>query len=197
MASTSSDATNTEPGCATIQARSGTMRVSASPDASTVRMTAFTAISTATTARMNRSTRRRVCARACDCRAKKFIRSGETDLCRFALLCVVDLEQLRRPEPECVRHQVVREYLARGVIGHHRVVECLPRERHLVLGLGELLRQLHHVLIGLEVGIGLGDCEQPSQCAGESILGPGELLHGCRIPRGGCGCPQARDRRIA
>ena len=54
-----------------------------------------------------------------------------------------------------------------GVVRRHRVVVGLAGERHLVFGGGQLLGELGHVLIGLQIGIGLGQGEQPSQRAAE------------------------------
>ena len=39
-----------------------------------------------------------------------------------------------------------------SVVAHHRIVEPLARGHDRVLGAGEFLRHLHHVLIGLEIG---------------------------------------------
>ena len=63
-----------------------------------------------------------------------------------------------------------REHFAPVVVGHHRVVERLARERDLVLGRGQLLGELHHVLVGLEVRIGLGHRHQSAQRAVQHAL---------------------------
>ena len=51
----------------------------------------------------------------------------------------------------------------------------LARERDLVLGRGQLLLQLEHVLVGLELGVVLDDREQRAQRAGQRVLGGGLL----------------------
>jgi hypothetical protein len=57
------------------------------------------------------------------------------------------------------------------------------KEGDLVLGRGQLLAQLHHVLVGLEVGIGLGQREEAAQGAGEKRFGSHQPLHGLRVTR--------------
>src|SRR4051812_21828836 len=65
-------------------------------------------------------------------------RSGERDARGLALLGRLDLEELGRGEPGHPGDDVGREDLAGVVVGHDRVVERLPGERHLVLGRGQL-----------------------------------------------------------
>src|SRR5690606_13643283 len=96
---------------------------------------------------------------------------------------VVHLEQGRRLEPEHTGDQVGRERLALVVVVHDRVVVVLAGERDAVLGGGQLLRQLHHVLVGLQVGVGLGQREQPPQGLGQHVLRAGQLSHGGRVTR--------------
>ena len=74
-------------------------------------------------------------------------------------------------------NHVGRERLALRVVGHHRVVVGLPGEGDLVLGRGELLHQGHHRRVGLQVGIGLGDREEPAQRAGQGGFRAGQLFH--------------------
>ena len=81
-----------------------------------------------------------------------------------------DLEQRGRREVEHAGEDAGREHLAPVVVGHHRVVEGLARERDPVLGGGQLLGELHHVLVGLEVRIGLGHRHQPAQRAIQRAL---------------------------
>src|SRR6185369_4129214 len=52
----------------------------------------------------------------------------------------------------------------------------------------------HHVLVGLEVRIGLGYREQPAQGRGQLVLGAGQLLHCSWIAGVGLGGGQAADR---
>ena len=64
------------------------------------------------------------------------------------------------------------------VVAHDGVVVRLAGERHLVLRRGELLGQLHHVLVGLEIRIRLGQREQPAERATELVFGAGQRGHG-------------------
>src|SRR5882672_11634783 len=122
----------------------------------TNRVIASTASTTATTARTNSQMSRRAVARALACRAKKFIaRSGEAHLRHGALLGRFDLERLRGREAEHAGDHAVRKHLPRVVVAEDGIVVGLPCERDLVFGAGELFGELHHVLVGLEVGVGL------------------------------------------
>ena len=60
------------------------------------------------------------------------------------------------PWPRKLANNDGREALAIGVVRHHGVVVRLAGEGDLVLGRRDLLGELHHVLVGLQVGIGLG-----------------------------------------
>src|SRR5688572_14125088 len=89
------------------------------------------------------------------CSKKSKLREG--DLWRLAFFGRLGrLQQLGSVEAQRPGDDVVREGLALGVVFHHRVVERLAREGDLVLGAGELFLQRQHVLVRLEVGIGLG-----------------------------------------
>ena len=66
------------------------------------------------------------------------------------------------------------------MVGQDGVVVDLARHRDLVLGLGELGLQVEEVLVGLQVGVGLGDREQPAERLGEEALGGAGLGRGLR-----------------
>ena len=91
-----------------------------------------------------------------------------------------------------------REHFALVVVAHHRMVVRLPREHHLVLGHRQLVGELRHVLVRLEVRISLSEGEQLPECAGERILRAGELLHrtGVARIRGGGFRPRAAVFRV-
>src|SRR5688572_13077965 len=140
---------------------------------------------TASTASAYQNTSRRERRRARSCCSKKS-KLRERDLRRLALLGRFGrVQELGGVETEHAGEDVVRKGLAPGVVFHHRVVERLARERHLVLGAGELFLDRQHVLVGLEVGVGLGEREQASEHAGERALGLAEALHRRRVARVG------------
>ena len=58
-----------------------------------------------------------------------------------------------------------------------RVVVILPGETDLVLGCGQLFLQGKEILIGLEVGVGLGHGEERTQGLGEDVFDLGPILH--------------------
>ena len=51
--------------------------------------------------------------------------------------------------------QYGRKCLFVGIVFHHGIVECLAGKCDLVFSGGQLFAELHHVLVGLEVRIGL------------------------------------------
>ena len=63
------------------------------------------------------------------------------------------------------------------------VVVELPREADLVLGAGQLLLQLGDVSRGLEVGVGLGQREQPAERLGQLTFRLRRLRHAGRVHR--------------
>src|SRR6185369_4409739 len=136
------------------------------PQPQAMPMARSTASTTATTASAYSRTIVRVLRRARSCCWKKF--NLERDFGRFALLGRLGrLQELRRTEAEGAGEEVVREGLALRVVFHHRIVERLARERHLVLGAGELLLQREHVLVRLQVRVGLGEREEAAERAAE------------------------------
>src|SRR6185295_11514081 len=162
--------------------------------------TASTAKITATTASRNSTTMILLLRRArLWCSKKVFnYRLRERDLRRLALLGRFGrVQQLRRAEAEHAGEHVVREGLALGVVFHHRVVEGLARERHLVLGAAELLLDREHVLVRLEVGIRLGEREQAAEHAGERALGLAEARHRRRVSRLAAGDGRCSYRLIS
>jgi hypothetical protein len=116
---------------------------------------------TARNASPKSTTRRRVERRDSSCREKKSTPApacrgryapsaglAERDLGDLALLLFADLEELGRFEAEIVRDEVAREVLARVVVAHYGIVECLACKRDFVLRRCELFLELQHVLIG-------------------------------------------------
>ena len=102
-----------------------------------------------------------------------------------------------RLEREVVGDQAGREHLALVVVGHHAVVVRLARERDLVLGAREFLGQLHHVLAGLEFGVGLDGHQQATKRAFQRGLAAPQFGHGRGIARRRLGRGQAGLRRAA
>ena len=84
---------------------------------------------------------------------------------------VLDFEELSDREAERACDDEARERLHRVVVGEHGVVVDLPADGDLVLRLGELGLELAEVLVGLELGIGLGDREEPAERRAENALG--------------------------
>src|SRR5262245_36499306 len=80
-------------------------------------------------------------------------------------------------EAERVGHHDGREDLPLVVVGRHRIVEGLAGKAHLVLRRGELFLQGHHVLVGLEGGIGFRQGEEPAQRTAELGLCLAQFLH--------------------
>lgn len=111
--------------------------------------------------------------------------SVERNLWRVALGGVFDLEEFGGEESEHAGENYVGESLAGGVVGHDGVVVGLTREADFVLGRGELLGELHHVLVGFEVGVLFGDDHEAGKGAAKAGLGGKEAFH--RVAIGGIG----------
>src|SRR5580692_3923467 len=75
------------------------------------------------------------------------------------LTLAAEIEELLFGKAERAGEQRRRESLDAGIVFLHRIVEEPPRRRDLVLQIGELRLQLLEVLVGLEVRIGLRQCE--------------------------------------
>src|SRR5258708_15476105 len=123
----------------------------------------------ATTESVKRATITQVLRRASAWCSKKFkLLLGERNLRRLALFRRLGrLQQLGRAEAEHAGEDVAGEGFALRVVGHHRIVERLAREGDLVLGAGELLLQREHVLVRLQVRVGLGEREHAAEHTGE------------------------------
>src|SRR5882672_773415 len=131
----------------------------------------LTAITIAITDRPKSSTITWLLRRA-SCWCSKKFKLRERDLRRLALFRRFGRgEQLGRPEVEHAGEDAVGEGLALGVVVHHRVVERLAREGDLVLRAGEFLLQREHILVGLQVRVGLGEGEHLTEHAGKRALG--------------------------
>src|SRR5690606_18675598 len=105
----------------------------------------------------NNTTSRTVLRRAMSWERKKSMQPAlERDLgCRLYLGAVLELQQTGiMAMAEQAGHCHRREGLAVSVVGHYLIVERLPGEGDLVLRARELLAQLHHVLIGLQIRVG-------------------------------------------
>src|SRR5438034_7884576 len=70
----------------------------------------------------------------------------ERDLGRFFLFRLLDDEKFSRTEVECARDEVGGKNLAAGVVGHHRIVVSLTRERDLVDRKSTRLNSSHTVI---------------------------------------------------
>jgi hypothetical protein len=111
--------------------------------------------------------------------------SVERNLRRVALGGVFDLEEFGGEEAEHAGKNHVGENLAGGVVGHDGVVVSLTGEADFVLGRGELLGELHHILVGFEIGVLLGDDHEAGEGAAEAGFGGKEAFH--RVAIGGIG----------
>src|SRR6185437_5501232 len=118
----------------------------------------------------------------------------KADLRRFPFRRIVDRKLFGGRKTGRTGEHGRREHLALVVVVHHGVVVSLARERDAVFGGGEFLRQLHHVLVGLEIRIRFADREQPAERLRQLVLAAGQLLHGVRIARRGLGSGQAIHR---
>ena len=67
------------------------------------------------------------------------------------------------------------EALAIGVKTHHRIVVTLASEGDTILGGGQLLRQLLHILAGFEVRVGFHGDVEFTQGPLQDVFGGGEL----------------------
>src|SRR6266516_2414757 len=86
-----------------------------------------------------------------------------------------DLEVVAPAEAEDPGQQRVGEGLNRGVVLPDRAVVMLPGETDLVLGGGQLLMELHDILVGLELRVVLHEGEELTQGSGQEILCLGRL----------------------
>src|SRR5690554_4395280 len=158
------------------------------------------------TASSSRSTRRPVRRRARSWAVKKSIalpclsgRSSEAyPGCGLDLGAVLELQQRRiLPVAEGGGHHHRRKALLVGVVLHHRIVEGLAGEGDAVLGAGQGLAELAHVLGGLEVGIGLHHHVETPQGRAQGPLGAGKRRHGAWLAGVGRGILQPRQGAVA
>src|SRR6266850_4282114 len=122
----------------------------------------------------------RVCAAAGAALARRSARSRrvrpmrsapEGDARDLAVFGALELEVRSLGEPEEQRDLVRREAVDRGVeVADDRVVVA-PRVLDRLLDLGQRRLEIAEVLVGLEVGIGLGQCEELAERAGQLVLG--------------------------
>src|SRR4051794_8773427 len=90
-----------------------------------------------------------------------------------------DIEEFALSEAHILREEDGRERLERRVVLAHGVVEEAPCGGQLVLDIREIALELLEIRIRLQVRIGLGQCEQLPESAGQRPFG-GRLL---RRPR--------------
>jgi len=105
-----------------------------------------------------------------------------------------EIEELLLAKSESAGEQRCREPLDAGIVFLHRVVEEASRRRDLVLEIGELHLQLLEILVGLQVGIGLGQREDLTQRAGQCILGRALLRRALCRHRGVAGLDHRLER---
>src|SRR5206468_6314403 len=101
--------------------------------------------------------------------------SLELHLRRLAFGRIGQLEVLLRLESERAGEDVGRKSLERRVVVAHVPVVEPAREGDLVLGRGEVLREILELLHGLKLRVVLGDREHRTQRAREHVLGLGSL----------------------
>src|SRR5215207_3672032 len=84
---------------------------------------------------------------------------------RFELrpLLLADVEKILCGETEIICNEGCRKALALGIVFRRRAVEEAPCRRELVLDIVELLLQLEKILVGFQLRIGLGKCEQSAE----------------------------------
>lgn len=109
----------------------------------------------------------------------------------------LDFQEAGSLEIEHAGDDVVREVLDLVVVVENGVIKCLPGERHLVFGRGELFLELHHVLVCFQVRIGFGEGKESAKGRSQRPLGLAEFpdrrgVGGIRL-----GCIEARDCGVA
>src|SRR5438093_454514 len=149
--------------------------------------TRLTARTTPTTASANSTTRSEVLRRARVWCSKNVTAttSAEGDARRLALLGALGrLQLLRLREGEDVGDEVRRERLAADVVLHDGVVVALAGERDAVLGARQLFLDRQHVLVRLELRVGLDHREEPAERARQPRLRLREPAHRLGAARG-------------
>src|SRR5436190_749575 len=162
--------------------------------------TRVTARTTPTTASANSTTRSEVLRRARVWCSKNVTAttSAEGDARRLALLGALGrLQLLRLREGEDVGDEVRRERLAADVVLHDGVVVALPRKRDAVLGARQLFLDRQHVLVRLELRVGLDHRKEPAERARQPRLRLREPAHRLRAARGAGGALRGPGARRA
>ncbi len=90
-----------------------------------------------------------------------------------------------------------REGLPVGVVGHYRIVEGLAGEGDLVFRGGQFLAELHHVLVGFQVGIGFHHHIETAHGAGKGLFAASQGAHGLGIAGVGCSLAQGVGGGVA
>src|SRR6516162_7798651 len=101
---------------------------------------------------------------------------------RLALLDA-HVEEFLWRKPERTRKEHGGKLRNAGIVFLDRVVEETAGGSELVLDVGQLALELHEILIGLEVRIGLAKRKQLPQRSGERILGSGLRRNPARLGR--------------
>src|SRR5882757_4048520 len=105
-----------------------------------------------------------------------------------------EVEEILAGEAERRREQRGRHLLNAGVVFLNRVVEEAAAGGDLVFEIGQFARQLLEIGVGLEVRIGLGQCDQLAQRARELVFGGGSLSGALRRHGGVAGPDHVVER---
>jgi len=117
--------------------------------------------------------------------------SGEGDFGGLFFCSVGDFEELGGLEAEHAGKNHVGEDFAGGVVGHDGVVVSLTGECDAVFCGGEFFAQLHHVLVGFEVGVVFCKCKESAQGTAEHGFRSGKAgddARRCGVGGGGLAC---------
>ena len=111
--------------------------------------------------------------------------SIKLDLRGVAFRGIFDLKEFGGLEAKHAGEDDVGKHFASRVVGHDAVVVGLTGEGDFVFSRSEFLGELHHILVGLEIGVLLGDDHEAGERATQAGLGREQAFHGVAI--GGVG----------